>query len=164
MKHVFCKLQNEYHCRLRCAQIKENAGWMTQGSDAVVGVGKFSSYSKHELVGSQSLEWLRDDYRWVWIPCGTHCIQHGVVHKTTFFLNSQVLEKNQKAHWKKVAKMQYMQGHCCRYLAHKFEESCHDSNGAACLFGMSDSVHFATLQNRRPFVHCPLQRPALLLK
>lgn len=52
----------------------------------------------------------------------------------------------------------------CRYLSHKFEESCHDSDGAARLFGISDDIHFATLQNRRPFVHRPLQRPALFLK
>lgn len=65
----------------------------------------------------------------------------------------EVFEKNKKPVENKYTVL--------NYLAHKFKKSCHDGDGAAGLFGIPDRVHFATLQNRRPFVHRPLQMFAL---
>lgn len=56
-----CVVNNyKYHCKFRCAQIKEDAGRLSDSSDTVVGISKLSSNSKHELVGSKGLEWLQD--------------------------------------------------------------------------------------------------------
>lgn len=50
------------------------------------------------------------------------------------------------------------------YLSHEFEESCHHSNRATGLFGVSDRRQVTTLQKSRPLIQCSFQRLAQLLK
>lgn len=66
---------------------------------------------------------------------------------------------------KKKKTLQNEYGHILHhYLSHEFEESCHHSNGATGLFGVSDRGQVTTLQKSGPLIQCSFQRLAQLLK